>query len=58
LLVQAASKNVNWDDHDGTTNAVESQNRVTGLIQNDNLALETRLLFNQDRKALDKAMGT
>jgi len=48
------SKNVNWDGNDSTTNTVESQNRVTGLLQNPNFVLEIRNTFNQDRKLVEK----
>jgi hypothetical protein len=52
------SKNVNWDGNDSTTNTVESQNRVTGLLQNPNFVLEIRNTFNQDRKLVEKVKGT
>lgn len=57
MLIKAVSQNNNWDGNDGTTNAVESQNRITGLNEHSNLILETRLNFLQDRKIVDKLIA-
>jgi hypothetical protein len=58
MIIPALSKNVNWYEHDGTSNTVGCLNRVTGLLMNKNLVLEIRNMFVQVvRKLLEKTVG-